>query len=559
MSTSATQSSLDGNLDLSHKIHSIKGVFSKLLHGQRQIAALALIAVVVAIVIVIGMWSHNESYHPLYGQQEKFESNQVIGVLEASSISYRIDPNTGQILVPENILGQARMLLAAKGVKAKLPSGMELLDNMSIGTSQFIEHAKYRQSLEGELDRTIMSLNVVRQARVHLAIPKQTLFIRPDNEKATASVLLELAPNTKISPEQISGIANLIAGSVNALDVEQVKIVDQYGHLLSNELQSTLKLNNNTNKQLSITHEIEQNLIKRAQKMLLPILGDSNFQVQIAAKVNFDEVEETQESIDPNGVIRAETSNINESKGTQSKGVPGTLSNLPANKDKLKLETIIHKQDNKQFDVGRTIKHTQYQSMVITKLSVSVLLNNNTAGQNGWTKEQLTEITKMIKESIGFDEARGDKFSISSFKFISPPKLVIEDLPWWQQPNITSYLRYLVSIILGLVLIFVVLKPLVKQLTQSSTEEKQRSGIISKKIKSLKTQIKKQSKPQKEMLTTEQTEEAEKKNKAKLEAELSYDTMSLDVKKKHIGKLAKEDPARVAEVISHWIREKDSE
>ena len=561
MQASTNQSSVEGKFDLSKKVNSFKEMISNVLQGNRQIAALALIAITVAIVIVIGMWSHNESYHPLYGQQEKFDSSQVINALDASGINYRIDPNTGQVLVPDNMLGQARMLLAAKGVKAKLPSGMELLDNMSLGTSQFIEHAKYRQSLEGELDRSIMSLDAVNQARVHLAIPKQTLFIRPDNEKTTASVLLELRPNTKLTPEQVSAVANLVSGSVNGLEPDQVKIVDQFGHLLSSEMSGALKLNNNTNKQLSVTHEIEQTLISRAKNMLTPILGENNFQVQIAANVNFDQIEETKESLDPNAVVRSETSNIDESKGMQAKGVPGTLSNRPASKDKQTQDVVSHRQNNKTFDVGRSVKHTQYQSMILSKLSVSVLLNSAIAGKKGWSKEELNDFTKMVEDSIGFDSARGDKFTISSFKFISPEEVKIEELPWWQQVNSISYLRYLISIILGLLLIFVVLRPLVKQLTQTGNEE-QSPGRIKGKLSAIKNQIKRQPKESEETVesTSEQTITAPvKKDKAELEAELSYDSMSLDVKKKHIGKLAKEDPARVAEVISHWIRERDSE
>ncbi|MGL5666929.1 MAG: flagellar basal-body MS-ring/collar protein FliF, partial [Shewanella sp.] len=331
--------------------------------GDRQVIILALLAVVVASVIVLMLWTATSGYRPLYGSQENVDTSQVLNVLEAEGIPYRLEANTGMVLVAEEQVGNARMVLAAKGVKAKVPSGMEALDNNALGTSQFMEQAKYRHSLEGELARTIMSLKSVRAARVHLAIPKQSLFIRQEPELPTASVMLQLDPNTRLSESQVEAIVNLVAGSVTGLTANNIKVVDQDGRYLSENISGNQDLSQSRNKQLQYTRELEHSLVANAASMLEPVLGHDNFQVRVTAKVNFNQVEETKESLDPQSVVTQERTSIDDSSNSIAAGIPGALSNKPpkAGKDATDDKTRNLKQEeSRQYDIGRSVRHVRY-------------------------------------------------------------------------------------------------------------------------------------------------------------------------------------------------------
>ncbi|MDW2105303.1 flagellar basal-body MS-ring/collar protein FliF, partial [Vibrio sp. 1580] len=199
----------------------------------------AVLAAIVAAIIVVALWSSSQSFRPLYSQQERFDIGEIVSVLESEGVSYRMQEQNGQVLVPEGEVARIRMLLASKGVQAKLPTGLDSLkEDSSLGTSQFMETARYRHGLEGELVRTIMSLNSVANARVHLAIPRQTLFVRQNGENPSASVMLELKPGEDLKPEQVEAIINLIVGSVTAMKPEFVSVIDQYGRLLSADVAS---------------------------------------------------------------------------------------------------------------------------------------------------------------------------------------------------------------------------------------------------------------------------------------------------------------------------------
>ncbi|MCL1140470.1 flagellar basal-body MS-ring/collar protein FliF [Shewanella pneumatophori] len=564
MSTTLTQTSpaiTDASSKSDH-LGNLKQKWQQFSLGDRHAATLAIMAIVAACVIVLMLWSTGQGYRPLYGDQENVETAHIIEVLDAEGLSYRLDPTSGLVLVPEDKLGHARMLLAARGVKAKVPSGMESLESSAIGTSQFMEQAKYRYSLEGELSRTIMALKAVKTARVHLAIPKKTLFIRQQPELPTASVMLDLYAGQHLKPEQITSIANLVAGSVTGMTSEQVQIVDQEGNHLSAELNANQDMTQARDKQLEYTQELEQILINRASSMLLPILGQDNFQVQVAAKVNFNEVEETRESVDPQTVVVQENQSTNQSNGDMALGIPGALSNQPptANPAANNASTNLNQQQSRQFEVGRSVKHTRYQQMQLESLSIAVLLNNQAAGEAGWTQPQLDQISNMVQGAIGYTANRGDQFSISSFNF-APVKLVeFEPLPWWQGESYQAYLRYFIGAILGLGMIFFVLRPLVQHLTRTveyGSKEAQQDTAIPLMSPTAEAN---------EALATQQSNDAlvprdniKATNSWTSNLSLPAPGSPLTVQMDHLSLLATQEPARVAEVISHWISDRDNE
>ncbi|MFT5788217.1 MAG: flagellar M-ring protein FliF [Shewanella sp.] len=565
MSTTLTQTSpaitdVNGNND---RLNTLKQKWQQFSHGDNYAATLAILAIVAACVIVLMLWSTGRGYSPLYGNQENVETSHIIEVLETEGIRYRLDPTSGLVLVPEDKLGNARMVLAARGVKAKVPSGMDSLDASTIGTSQFMEQAKYRYSLEGELSRTIMALKAVKSARVHLAIPKKTLFIRQQPELPSASVMLALYAGKHLQPEQITSIANLVAGSVAGMTPEHVQIVDQEGNHLSADINASQDITQARDKQLQYTQELEQNLVSRASSMLQPILGQDNFQVQVAATVNFNQVEETRESLDPQTVVSQENQSTKQTSGNMALGIPGALSNQPPTTTPgTNSNSNLNQQESRQFEIGRSVKHTRYQQMQLENLSIAVLLNSQAAGETGWSQPQLDQISNMVQGAIGYSTNRGDQFSISSFNF-APIKVVeFEPLPWWQAESYQTYLRYLIGAILGLGMIFFVLRPLVQHLTRTVEYNVKKDSLDAP------TPLM----PSAEASTNNAISDAQHQADALLDIEntnvnnnwnsnlsLPAPGSPLTIQMEHLSLLANQEPARVAEVISQWISDQENE
>ena len=539
-------------------------VTSKLKHlwssSQRNLVLSAVLAAIVAAIIVVALWSSSQSFRSLYSQQERFDIGEIVSVLETEGISYRMQEQNGQVLVPEGEVAHISMLLASKGVKAKLPTGLESLsEDSSLGTSQFIETARYRHGLEGELVRTIMSLNAVSNARVHLAIPRQTLFVRQNTENPSASVMLELKPGNNLKSEQVEAIINLVVGSVTAMKPEFVSVIDQYGRLLSADVASPEAGKVNA-KYLEYQKSVEKQIIRRAADMLTPIVGPSNFRVQVAADMNFSQVEETQEVLDNAPVVRNEHTIQNSSIDQIALGVPGTLSNQPpvtgetATNDSQ--NSNARSEVNRQYAVGSSIRRTQYQQGQIEKLSVSVLLNSQAAPDGvAWSEADKTQISAMIMDAVGISNARGDSLSLMSFNFTpieidAPPAL-----PWWQDATVQQPLRYVIGGMLGLAMIFFVLRPLTMHLTGKDIPIQEQSSTEPK------------IEPEYDNLQTREEREREERLNRKLSEKGIAVSSGLDVNSdmlpaadspletqlKHLQLIANEEPERVAEILKQWV------
>jgi flagellar M-ring protein FliF len=534
----------------------------KFTQGDKQVLVLALLATVVASVIVIMLWTASQGYRPLYGNQENVETSQVIEVLEAEGIYYRLESTTGMILVADDQLGKARMLLAARGVKAKVPSGMDELDSSSLGTSQFMEQAKYRHGLEGELARTIMSLKGVRSARVHLAIPKRSLFIRQQPELPTASVMVQLHPGAVLTQSQVEAVVNLVAGSVTGMLTSGVKLVDQEGQFLSAGLSENKDMTQARDKQIDYTREIEQNLTLNANAMLEPILGPNNYQVKIAAKVNFNQIEETKEALDPEGVVTQERTSLDDKNAALAQGIPGALSNQPPEADKGAADKnrSVRQESNRQYDIGRSVRHIRYQQMQLENLSISVLVNNTVATGLTTDDAELAKLGTMVKDAIGFSSERGDNFSINAFAFAPTTVTEFEPLPWWQVEDYQAYLRYIIGGLLGLGLILFVLRPLVSHLTYTARKVENESRELETIALAKNAEIDATSEG---IASTRTALSQDKVNKDSAEwlggMNLPEPGSPLTVKMEHLGMLANQEPARVAEVLAHWIGDKDAD
>ena len=554
--TAQTFSTANGMDDVTTKL---KQIWSS---SQRNLVLSAVLAAIVAAIIVVALWSSSQSFRPLYSQQERFDIGEIVSVLESEGVSYRMQEQNGQVLVPEGEVAKVRMLLASKGVKAKLPTGLDSLkEDSSLGTSQFMETARYRHGLEGELVRTIMSLNSVANARVHLAIPRQTLFVRQNSENPSASVMLELKPGEDLKPEQVEAIINLVVGSVTAMKPEFVSVIDQYGRLLSADVASAEAGKVNA-KYLEYQKSVEKQIIQRAADMLTPIVGPSNFRVQVAADLDFRQVEETQEILDNAPVVRNEHTIHNNSVDQIALGVPGSLSNQPPVTGSGEVETNdsqntnARSEVNRQYAVGSSVRRTQYQQGQIEKLSVSVLLNSKASPDGvAWSEADKEQISNMIMDAVGISATRGDSLSLMSFNFTpieidAPPAL-----PWWQDPTVQQPIRYVIGGLLGLAMIFFVLRPLIMHLTG-----------VDKPVPELNF-AEPQEEPDYENLQTREEREheevldrrlSEKGISASSGLDVNSDMLPpagspLEIQLKHLQLIANEEPERVAEILKQWV------
>ncbi|MCZ4373442.1 flagellar basal-body MS-ring/collar protein FliF [Vibrio diazotrophicus] len=528
--------------------------------SQRNLVLSAVLAAIVAALIVVALWSSSQGFRPLYGHNEQFDVGEVVSVLEAEGIDYRLQDQNGQVLVSEDEVARARMLLAAKGIKAKLPTGLDSLkEDSSLGTSQFMETARYRHGLEGELVRTIIALNAVSNARVHLAIPRQTLFVRQQGEAPSASVMVELKPGSDLKPEQVEAIVNLVVGSVIGMKPESVSVIDQYGRLLSADVGSTESGKVNA-KYLEYQRNVEQQIIKRAADMLTPILGSSNFRVQVAADMDFSRVEETQEILDNNPVVSNEHTVHDNSIDQIALGVPGSLSNQPPVTGEQPTQdsqnTNARAEIKRQYAVGSSVRRTQFQQGQIKKLNVSVLLNSVVAPDgSAWTNQEKSELSEMIMEAVGINTERGDSFSLSSFNFTPIEIEAPPEIPWWQDPTIQQPLRYVIGGMLGLAMIMFVLRPLVMHLTGADRRN------LELEVPSLLDE------PSYEDVQTKSDREYEENLNRRL-AEKGISTSNgldvssellpppgspLEIQLKHLQLIANEEPQRVAEILKQWV------
>jgi len=545
---------------------------------NKSMLAIALLAAIVAATVVVMLWSAGQSYLPLYGRQEMVDSATVLEQLEKEGIPFRLDKSSGQVLVPENQLAKARMLLAARGVRAALPTGMEGLNDVGgLGTSEFMETVRYRHALEGELARTILALDGVRNARVHLAIPKRTLFVGREEEKPSASVMIDLLSGRRMDPEQVEAIVNLVAGSVPGMHPQTVTVVDQAGRLLSADIGDGAN-GRLSAQQVDYTRKLEDHIKQRAVDMLQPMLGTENFQVQVAADIDFNTVEETREVLDPQGVVQSETGKEDTTLDRLAAGVPGALSNRPpatatqvdpaapgtddaaaaAANAKATDSRSARSEFSRQYENSRSVTHTKYQQGRVKHLSVSVLLNNAAAPAPAkagttrqWSEAELAQVQDIVQKAVGFNGARGDQFNISAFNFTArAANDGAESTPWWQQAQqYEGYLRYLVGAILGLTLILVGVRPLVKHLIRPQPPLE---GTL-------------EAKAAEPMLGGSAHYRNELPAGAGLPdpgAQLQLDALpepgsDFSVQLKHLQMLADKETARVAEVIKQWVSGND--
>ncbi|GLS27704.1 flagellar basal-body MS-ring/collar protein FliF [Marinibactrum halimedae] len=458
----------------------------------RQASLMIGLAASVAVGFAVVLWTQGEDYRPLYGSLDRLDSSEVVQILEYNNIEFKVDPTTGAMLVAKDDIHEARLKLAEAGIPGESSVGFELLDQeQPLGTSQFMEGARFRRSLEGELARTITSINSVRHARVHLAIPKESVFVR-DAREPSASVFLELFPGRNITPVNVKAIANLVASSIPELMLENVTVVDQKGNLLSvgEEAEALLE----AARQREYSRKLENELIGRIHSLLTPIVGQEKIKAEVSADVDFTEVEQAEEVFNPDlPAVRSEQTLDEQRVGNNLGGIPGALTNQPPGDGEAPEQanagdneggsapSNTRKQATRNFELDRTVSYTRHQLGKVKRLTVAVVVDDKdvvnpetgVVEQVPWTEAELERLSILVRDSIGFSAARGDSVNVINTRFI--PQLGAEDtgIPVWDHPLFNALSKHLAALLIILILLVGLLRPVLKSVAASGLKVRQ--------------------------------------------------------------------------------------
>ena len=522
----------------------------------KTLVPVLLLAVGLTAVVLMLLWRADAGYKPVFGAHEKIAAADMMAVLDAEQIAYRLHPDSGQVLVPESQLGRVRMMLAAKGVTAKLPAGLELMDrNDPLGVSQFVQDIRFRRGLEGELAQSIATLEAVASARVHLSIPRSTSFVMSDGEKASASVVLALKPGRKLSPEQIAAIVNMVSGSVASLSAQRVSLVDQAGNLLSSHIDLSQGFDATGGGEAARRHQ--EATLRNVRELLSPVLGDDNFRVSVTAEVNEDRIEETVEQLGENPRITSEAVRDEQDRSQSAMGIPGSLSNRPANAAPAKADpndanTARRNATTRQYAYDRNIRQIKRSRGQLSKLHVAVVLNSAVApgGATTWPAEELTRIEGILRNGLGISEARGDQLVVSALSF--SPRPAVE--PWWKQPDtMLDYATPVAWLLAALLGYWLVLRPLLRSVQTRLAVPRRRADDAAAPGLSELTALEGPagSNP---AAATPALAGAQMPVVPLLEDyDLPPPGSPVDVMVNHLRLLAAKEPERVAEVVKQWV------
>jgi flagellar M-ring protein FliF len=488
----------------------------KALNQRQRIAAAAVLAFVLSLIVGIALWSRPPDRAVLFTNFEDQDGGEIINALQQQNIPFSISSDGRSILVPTGIVYETRLRLAAAGFPKGGQVGFELMDTQKLGVSQFNEQINYQRALEGELARTIQSLASVTGARVHLAIPKQTSFLR-DDQKPTASVMVQLRPGRTLDGNQVAGIVHLVSSSVPKMNDSGVSVVDQNGNLLTGE--DLMRRSELDPAQLRYIEEVETGLIRRVETILTPMYGKDNFRAQVTAEIDFNKVEQTAETFRPNPApeqaIRSQQTNEQQSRDEGPGGVPGALTNQPPVPAIAPItvppvpplggeqKTITSSRAAViNYELDRTIQHVKQSLGQIKRLTVAVVINHQAVqlppseqsapseqspGEQSAPSEseeaqptqpippkqstqsmqisddEIARITNLVRDAVGYNSARGDTISVVATPFAG---MAGQQLPVWRDPQMIELGleggKYLGLFILFLFVFFGIIRPLMR-------------------------------------------------------------------------------------------------
>lgn len=469
------------------------GIFAQI---GGKLLLVAGVAAVVAVMVVFWLWSQQPDYRVLFSNYSDKDGGAIVAALEKLNVPYKFSDSGTAIMVPAAQVHQIRLKLAADGLPKGGNIGFELLENQKFGVSQFVEQVNFQRGLEGELERSIQSIAAVEVARIHLAIPKPSVFVR-DQQKPTASVLLNLRPGRTLDAQQVSAVVHLVASSVPNLPTTNVTVVDQNGNLLS-ETAKKVGAKNLDPEQLKYVDEIQQSIVKRVESIITPIVGAKNVRAEASAEIDFSSQEQAAEVYKPNqqpdaAAVRSMQSNETNSATGATGGIPGALSNQPppaatapittesaaANAQAAgnAAPTNTEKNLTTNYEVDKTVSYKQQPMGGIKRLNVAVVVNNmpvvdKATGKVTYrplTTAEKTQINDLAMQAMGFNRERGDSLAIVNTSFAAEPQEVLPAIPLWENPQIIDHAKDVLRLLVGVIALFIIyrkaLKPLLNKLS----------------------------------------------------------------------------------------------
>ncbi|MFD0754363.1 flagellar basal-body MS-ring/collar protein FliF [Massilia norwichensis] len=457
--------------------------------GKRVVAGAAA-AVAVAIVAALWLWSSAPDYKVLFSNFSDRDGGAITASLDQMGVKYKFSEGGTAILIPAEQVPSVRLKLAAQGLPRAGNVGFELLENQKLGTSQFVEQVNYQRSLEGELANSIQAVSAVSSARVHLALPKPSVFVR-DQQKPTASVLLNLQPGRALDQAQVSAIVHLVASSVPELTPSNVTVVDQNGTLLSDtSARNGRQLDPN---QLKYVEALQQNIVKQVESIIAPIVGQNNVRAEATAEVDFAQVDTAAEMYKPNSppepqAIRSQQTSESTGPGSQNpSGIPGALSNQPPGAATAPVDGApagqqaagtpsapTSKNATTNYEVDKTVRFEQKPMGGIKRLTVGVVVNYRRSIDPKTGKvvvkplgaAEIAQINELVKQAMGFNQARGDSLNVANAPFEGVDKPADAQPEWWKDPNnlplAKDIAKYLFIAMVIAFLWYRILRPLLK-------------------------------------------------------------------------------------------------
>jgi flagellar M-ring protein FliF len=518
-----------------HYLDSIKSVFQT--GTVKQLIFLIGVSISVALGIVLYMSIQEPTYRPLDYQVTQQNMASIVDTLEKAGVQYKVNDRDGVVYVVAKDFQLAKLKLSASGVAKDDSFNYSFLNDQSnFGNSQFIENARYLRALESDLAKTINAIEGVNSARVHIAVPQNTVFA-DENGKTTASVVISMAPGLSSDKEKIRAIIQIVAGSVPGLDPRNVAITDQYGHYLTAGLNQDSVFNA---EQLSYQNNLQTYYEKRIESMITPLLGENKVSVRVYADVDFTQKEEAEEQYDPDKkVLRSEQSSTESTDSSGASGAPGSLSNTPPSGEDAAAKSSgsggsqSRNQSTKNYEITKSVNYKKSNSAKIKSLSVAVVVDNDMVydpktKQNvskPIPQEKLDKITQLVQATIGYAQDRGDKVTVVNSGF-TPVKVEVAPLPThvWDQLWFWDVLKKTVGMLLGFIFLFVLYRRL--------------SVYFSKDFNSLPRRQKALLDPGLVEIEQEETSQRLVKKQDQIN---------------HLKELATTEPAKVASIIKNWV------
>jgi flagellar M-ring protein FliF len=464
--------------------------------GGRKIVLALGVAATIAVMGAVWMWGQQPEYRVLFSNFSDRDGGAIVAQLEQMGVPYKYAEGGGAVLVPADRVHDARLKLASQGLPKGGNVGFELMENQRLGASQFLEHINFQRALEGELARSIESVATIQSARVHLAMPKDSVFVS-EQKSPTASVLLNLHSGRTLDAQQVSAIVHLVASSVPELSTKNVTVVDQNGTLLS-ETGKGPSITGLDASQIKYVQDLQQSVVKRIESIITPIVGPGNVRAEATADVDFSRSEQAVESYKPNQapeamVVRSQQTSEATAGAAGAGGVPGALTNQPPAPATAPIvaqdgtaaasgtaAANVRKDSTVNYEVDKTIQYVQQGIGGLKRLSVAVVVNyKKSVPKDGkiamvpLTEAEKTQITNLVKEAMGFSQTRGDSINVVNTPFAAAQPEPLPAAPFWKQPAYADYIdiarsagRYLLMGVVLLLVYLKLLKPTLKKLSE---------------------------------------------------------------------------------------------